>query len=136
MPELSVADLATGQIPKRLDLPEESILLRVFISEGDRFGHQPLADAILLRARKFGLAGATVLTGPMGFGKSSRMHTQKHLRISSDLPVVIEIVDIAAKIETFLPVLDAMMRGGLVTLERAQVIRYGQKKPDQKRRWF
>ena len=108
--------------------------MRIFISEGDRFGHQPLADAILLRARKFGLAGATVLTGPMGFGKSSRMHTQKHLRISSDLPVVIEIVDILAKIETFSPVLD--MRGGLVTLERAQVIRYGQKKPDQKRRWF
>jgi PII-like signaling protein len=130
IPELSVAD----QISKRPDLPEESILLRIFISEGDRFGHQPLADAILLRARKFGLAGATVLTGPMGFGKSSRMHTQKHLRISSDLPVVIEIVDILAKIETFSPVLD--MRGGLVTLERAQVIRYGQKKPDQKRRWF
>lgn len=136
MPELSAADLPADQISKHPHLPEESILLRVFISEGDRFDHQPLADAIVLRARKFGLAGATVLTGRMGFGKSSRMHTQKHLRISTDLPVVIEIVDIAAKIETFLPVLDAMMGGGLVTLERAHVIRYGQKKPYQKRRWF
>lgn len=72
----------------------------------------------------------------MGFGKSSRMHAQKHLRISSDLPIVIEIVDIAEKIHAFLPVLDAMMGGGLVTLERAHVIRYGQKKPAQKPRWF
>lgn len=136
MPDLSVPDPPADQISEHPDLPEESILLRVFISEGDRFGHQPLADAIVLRARECGLAGATVLRGPIGFGESSRMHPQKNLRISSDLPIVIEMVDMAEKIHAFLPVLDAMMRGGLVTLERAHVIRYGQKKPYQKRRWF
>jgi len=126
-----VPDPRADQISKHPDLSEESILLRIFIGEGDRLGHQPLSEAIVLRARKFGLAGATVLRGPMGFGKSSRMRSEKTLRISSDLPIVIEIVDMAAKIHAFLPVLDAMMGGGLVTLERAHVLRYGQKRPAQ-----
>lgn len=107
-----------------MHIPHEAMLLRVFIGESDRWHHQPLYEAIVMKAREMHLAGATVLRGPMGFGKSSRMHTAKIIRLSFDLPLVIEIVDSEEKINTFLPVLDEMMKGGLVTLEKARVIDY------------
>ena len=107
-----------------MHLPEDALLLRIFIGESDRCQHRPLYEAIVLKARELELAGATVLRGPMGFGKSSHLHTAKILRLSMDLPIVIEIVDTAQKINAFLPVLDEMMGGGLVTLERTKVIRY------------
>lgn len=107
-----------------MDLPEDAVLLRVFVGESDRYRHRPLYEAIVLKARQLDLAGATVLRGPMGFGKSSHLHTAKILRLSMDLPIVIEIVDSEDKVNAFLPVLDEMMGGGLVTLERAKVIRY------------
>jgi PII-like signaling protein len=100
------------------------MLLRIFIGESDRFNHTPLYEAIVLKAREVHLGGATVLRGPMGFGKSSRMHTTKILRLSMDLPIVIEIVDSEEKINAFLPTLEGMMSGGMVTLERVQVIEY------------
>lgn len=107
-----------------MQIPHDAVLLRVFLGESDRHGHQPLYEAIVLKAREAHLAGATVLRGPMGFGKSSRLHTAKILRLSMDLPVVIEIVDSEAKIQSFLPVLDAMMGGGLITLEMVKVMDY------------
>ena len=107
-----------------MHLPEDAVLLRIFIGESDRYRHQPLYEAIVLKARELELAGATVLRGPMGFGKSSHLHTAKILRLSMDLPIVIEIVDSEEKINGFLPLLDEMMGGGLVTLEKAKVIRY------------
>ena len=107
-----------------MHLPHEAMLLRVFIGESDRWHHQPLYEAIVLKARELHLAGATVLRGPMGYGKSSRLHTAKILRLSMDLPLVIEIVDTEEKIQAFLPVLDEMMKGGLVTLEKVRVIDY------------
>ena len=100
------------------------MLLRIFIGESDRWNHKPLYEAIVLKARALHLAGATVLRGPMGFGKSSRMHTAKILRLSMDLPIVIEIVDSEEKINELLPALEQMMSGGMVTLERVQVINY------------
>lgn len=107
-----------------MHLPHESMLLRIFIGESDRWKHQPLYEAIVLKAREMHLAGATVLRGPMGYGKSSRLHTAKILQLSMDLPLVIEIVDAEEKIQGFLPVLDEMMKGGLVTLEKVKVIFY------------
>ncbi len=107
-----------------MHIPQDAVLLRIFIGESDRYGHRPLYEAIVLRARELQLAGATVLRGPMGFGKSSHLHTAKILRLSMDLPMVIEIVDSEEKVNAFLPVLDQMIGGGLVTLERAKVIRY------------
>jgi hypothetical protein len=107
-----------------MQLPHEAVLLRVFIGESDRYQHQPLYEAIVLKARELHLAGATVLRGPMGYGKSSRLHVAKILRLSMDLPMVIEIVDTDEKIQSFLPTLDAMMGGGLVTLEKVKVIEY------------
>jgi PII-like signaling protein len=107
-----------------MEVPRDSMLLRIFIGESDRWNHKPLYEAIVLKAREMHLGGATVLRGPMGFGKSSRMHTAKILRLSMDLPIVIEIVDSEAKINAFLPALEEMMSGGMVTLERVQVIEY------------
>ena len=107
-----------------MHLPHEAMLLRIFIGESDRYKHQPLYEAIVLKAREMHLAGATVLRGPMGYGKSSRLHTAKILRLSMDLPLVIELVDSDEKIQGFLPVLDEMMKGGLVTLEKVRVIHY------------
>ena len=107
-----------------MHLPHDAMLLRIFIGESDRWHHQPLYEAIVLKARELHLAGATVLRGPMGFGKSSVLHTAKILRLSMDLPLVIEIVDTEEKIQGFLPVLDQMMKGGLVTLENVRVIDY------------
>ena len=109
-----------------MEVPRDSLLLRIFIGESDRFEHKPLYEAIVLKAREMHLAGATVLRGPMGFGKSSRMHTAKILRLSMDLPMVIEVVDSEDKINAFLPALEGMMSGGMVTLERVQVIEYRQ----------
>ena len=110
-------------------VPEDALLLRAFLGENDRFEGQPLYQAIVLKARELGLGGATVLRGPLGYGHNSRLHTAKILRLSSDLPVVIEIVDSKDKIDAFLPQLDRMMSGGLATVERVQVRRYG---PDQR----
>lgn len=107
-----------------MQLPQDSVLLRIFIGESDRFEGRPLYEAIVLKAREAGLAGATVLRSPMGYGANSRLHTAKILRLSDDLPMVIEIVDEEAKINGFLPVLDGMMGGGLVTLEKIKVIHY------------
>jgi uncharacterized protein len=107
-----------------MEVPRDSLLLRIFIGESDRFEHKPLYEAIVLKAREMHLAGATVLRGPMGFGKSSRMHTAKIRRLSMDLPMVIEIVDSEEKIDAFLPALEGMMSGGMVTLERVQEIGY------------
>jgi PII-like signaling protein len=107
-----------------MQIPHEAVLLRIFIGENDRWEHKPLYEAIVLKAREQHLAGATVLRGPMGFGKSSRLHTAKILRLSMDLPLVIEIVDSEDKIQAFLPVLDKMLGGGLVTLQPVKVLEY------------
>ncbi len=108
-------------------IPRQALLLRIFIGEDDRCNGSPLYEAIVVKAREQHLAGATVLRGPMGFGKSSRLHTSKILRLSEDLPLVIEIVDSEENINRFLPVLDGMMTSGLVTLEKVQVLQYGEK---------
>jgi uncharacterized protein len=107
-------------------IPRQALLLRIFVGEDDRADGRPLYEAIVLRAREMHLAGATVLRGGMGFGHSSRLHTTKILRLSEDLPLVIEIVDSEDRIDAFLPVLDGMMTSGLVTLEKVQVLQYGE----------
>jgi PII-like signaling protein len=107
-----------------MELPHDSVLLRIFIGESDRHAGHPLHEAIVLKARELHLAGATVLRGAMGFGKSSRLHTTKILRLSVDLPLVIEIVDCEEKINAFLPELDGMIGGGMVTLEKVRVLHY------------
>jgi PII-like signaling protein len=115
-----------------MQIPRDAVLLRIFLGESDRWEHRPLYEAIVLKARELHLAGATVLRGPMGFGKTSRLHTAKILRLSLDLPLVIEIVDSEENINAFLPVLDPMMAGGLVTLEKVKVIDYRAGKADAK----
>jgi PII-like signaling protein len=105
-------------------LEGEGELVRIFIGENDRWHGKPLYEAIVARAREAGLAGATVLRGLMGYGAKSRIHTAKVLRLSEDLPIVVEIVDLPDRIAAFLPALDEMVADGLVTLERAQVITY------------
>ena len=112
-----------------MQIPHEAILLRIFLGESDRWEHQPLYEAIVLKARELHLAGATVLRGPMGFGKSSRLHTAKILRLSMDLPMVIEIVESEEKIQAFFPVLDRMMGGGMVTMEKVKCLHYRGKEP-------
>jgi hypothetical protein len=107
-----------------MQIPHESVLLRILVGESDRYDHKPLYESIVVKAREAQLAGATVLRGSMGFGKSSRLHTDKILRLSLDLPMVIEIVDSEEKIRAFLPILDGMMGGGLVTMEKVQVMDY------------
>ena len=111
-------------IPTPRNLPEECSLLRIFLGEGDEYQRRPLYRAIVLKAREFQLAGATVLRGPMGFGRSSHLHNANIVRLSFDLPIIVEIVEETSKIEAFLPELEKMMRGGLITMERAQVFRY------------
>jgi uncharacterized protein len=105
-------------------LPEEAELLRIFIGESDHYEGKPLYETIVLAARRHGMAGATVLRGIMGFGANSRLHTAKILRLSEDLPVIVEIVDKPERIADFLPELDKMIDEGLITLERARVIAY------------
>jgi len=109
-----------------MTVPRDAMLLRIFVSEDDRFEHRPLYEAIVFKAREMRLAGATVLRGSVGFGHASRLHTTKILRLAQDLPLVIEIVDTQERIDTFLPVLDTMMPSGLVTLEKVQVLQYGE----------
>ena len=108
-----------------MQLPRDAILLRIFFGENDKAGQLPLHEAIVVKAREMQLAGATVLRGHIGFGHSARIHTTKILRLSQDLPVVVEIVDTQEKIDKFLPVLDTMMSSGLVTIEKVQVLQYG-----------
>ncbi|HYG85892.1 MAG TPA: DUF190 domain-containing protein [Azospirillum sp.] len=108
-----------------MPMPETATLLRIFVGEKDRHGGLPLYEAIVMKAREAGLAGATVIRGVMGYGHSSRVHTAKILRLSNDLPFIVEIVDAEDKIQAFLPQLDSMMGSGLVTLEKATVICYG-----------
>lgn len=110
-----------------MQIPEEAVLLRIFVGESDRWHGRPLYETLVLEARRLHLAGATVLRGPMGFGRSSRLHTAKILRLSEDLPMVIEIVDAEPKIRAYLEAIDPIMNtaSGLVTLEKVTVIRYG-----------
>lgn len=112
-----------------MQIPKNAVLLRIFVGEDDRYDGKPLYETIVLKAREMHLAGATVLRGPMGFGHSSHLHTSKILRLSEDLPVVVELVDAEDKINGFLPVLDGMMGSGLVTIEKVQVLQYGQDSP-------
>ena len=113
-------------------LSEFGQLLRVFIGEADVWHGQPLYRAIVLKARELGLAGATVLKGPMGFGANSVLHTTKLLELSRDLPIVVEIVDTAEKIQTLLPFLDEAVSEGLVTIEEVRVLKY-RHNPDRPR---
>ena len=113
-----------------MQVPQNAMLLRIFLGQDDRHNRQPLYEAIVMKAREQHLAGATVLRGPMGYGHSSRIHTAKVLRLSEDLPIIVEIVDSEEKITAFLAVLDGMMGSGLVTLEKVQVLRYGPAKPE------
>jgi uncharacterized protein len=106
-------------------LPSDAVLLRAFIGEDDKCGCVPLHQAIVLKAREMHLAGATVFRGPLGFGHSTKIHSNSLFRLSRDLPVVIEIVDSQEKIDSFLPVLSEMMPGGVVTLEKAKILKYG-----------
>jgi PII-like signaling protein len=127
MPKRITPNLSPGEkppIPKPGDLPEECTLLRIFLGEGDEYQDRPLYRKIVLKAREFHLAGATVLRGPMGFGRSAHLHNANILRLSLDLPIIVEIVEETSKIEAFLPELEKMMEGGLITLEKAQVFRY------------
>jgi hypothetical protein len=123
---IATKDASAAWEVKTMRIPEEGVLLRVFIGESDqeKGRHRPLYEAIVMRAREAHLAGATVLKGPMGFGRHSRMHTAKLLEMSSDLPVVIEIVDAEEKIRAFLPIVDELVTEGLVTLEAVRVIKY------------
>jgi PII-like signaling protein len=105
-----------------MKLPSESLLLRIFIGETDKYEGRPLYKAIVEKARQRGMAGATVMRGILGFGANSRIHTSQILRLSEDLPLVIEIVDSEERINAFLPELDTMISEGLVTLEKARVI--------------
>jgi PII-like signaling protein len=108
-----------------MQIPRDAMLLRIFIGESDHYQGKPRYEALVLKARELHLAGATVLRGPMGFGRSSRLHSAKILRLSEDLPIVVEIVDIQSKIDEFLNAADEMLGSGLVTLEKVQVLRYG-----------
>jgi PII-like signaling protein len=120
-----MAGLFTCQVHLGMKMPtEDGYLLRIFVGESDRHGHHPLYESIVLTAREHGLAGATVTRGLMGYGKNSVLHTAKILRLSEDLPMVIEIVDNLAKIESFLPILDGMVNDGLVTLETVRIIHH------------
>jgi len=112
-----------------MKLEGEGLLLRVFVGENDRWHGRPLYEAIVTRSREAGLAGATVLRGLMGFGAKSRIHTAKILRLSEDLPIVVELVDTAEKIEKILPILDEMVADGMVTMEKVRVIAYRAGKP-------
>jgi PII-like signaling protein len=109
-----------------MQIPKEAVLLRIFIGEDDRADGRPLYEAIVMMARGMQLAGATVLRGPMGFGRSSHLHTAKILRLSEDLPVVIEIVDGEERIKALIDAIEPIIGSGLVTLEKVQVLRYGE----------
>ena len=110
-----------------MQVPKDAVLLRIFIGEDDRADGRPLYEAIVMAAREMHIAGATVLRGPMGFGRSSRLHTAKILRLSEDLPMVVEIVDAEERIRALLDLIEPMIGSGLVTLEKVQVLRYGER---------
>jgi PII-like signaling protein len=105
-------------------IESEQTLMRIFIGENDRWEHRPLYEALVELFRREGFAGATVLKGAMGFGAHSVTHTDKLLRLSSDLPVVVEVIESSDRIEALLPRLDGMLQGGLITLEKARVLRF------------
>jgi len=107
-----------------MKLPEEGMLLRIFIGEADSYNGKALYEQIVLKARELNLAGATVVRGIMGFGANSRIHTAKILRLSEDLPVVVEIVDTEENLKKIMPFLDEVVKEGLITLEKARVVRY------------
>ena len=107
-----------------MKIPEDGQLLRIFIGESDKWEGQPLYEAIILKAREMNIAGATMLRGMMGYGAASRIHTAKILRLSEDLPVIVEIVDSAEKIAALLPLIDEMVQEGLVTLEDIRILQY------------
>jgi PII-like signaling protein len=107
-----------------MKIPEDGCLLRIFIGEADRWHGKPAHEAIVLKAKETGLAGATVLRGVIGFGAHSRLHTYKILRLSEDLPIVIEIIDAQEKIDAFLPQIDDIVQEGLITMESVRVIKY------------
>jgi PII-like signaling protein len=113
-----------------MQIPRDAVLLRIFIGEADHYQGQPLYEAIVLKAREMHLGGATVLRGPMGFGHSSRLHTAKILRLSEDLPMVVEIVDSEERVNVFLGAIDPMMGSGLITLEKVKVLQYGTSAPN------
>ena len=108
-----------------MQIPRDAVLLRIFFGENDKYQRLPLYEAIVMKARELHLAGATVLRGHIGFGRSARLHTTKILRLSEDLPIIVEIVDSQEKIDMFMPILNDMMASGLVTLEKVQVLQYG-----------
>jgi len=107
-----------------MELPRESALLRIIVGESEKFEGRPAYEAIVMKARELNMAGATVTRGIMGYGKTSRIHSAKVLEMSGDLPMVIEIVDIEDKLDNFIPLLEKMMKGGLITMEKAKVIHY------------
>ena len=113
-----------------MQLSRDAVLLRIFIGEDDKADHKPLYEAIVLKAREMHLAGATVLRGPLGFGHSSVLHTTKILRLSQDLPIVIEIVDAEDKINGFVAAIEDIMGSGLMTLEKVKVVQYGTQRVD------
>jgi PII-like signaling protein len=113
-----------------MPLSRDAVLLRIYIGEDDKTDHKPLYEALVLKARELGLAGATVLRGPMGFGHSSVLHTTKILRLSQDLPLVIEIVDGEDKVDAFIEAIGPMMGSALVTTEKVKVIQYGTSRID------
>jgi uncharacterized protein len=108
-----------------MQISRDAVLLRIFFGENDKYQRLPLYEAIVMKARELHLAGATVLRGRIGFGRSARLHTTKILRLSEDLPIIVEIVDSQDKIDMFMPILNDMMASGLVTLEKVQVLQYG-----------
>jgi len=110
-----------------MKLPEEGMLLRIFIGEADSFKGKPLYEQIVLKARELNLAGATVIHGTMGFGAGSRIHTTKIVRLSEDLPMIVELVDTEEKLNTLMPFLDKTVEEGLITMERVKVVKYRRK---------
>jgi len=114
-----------------MELPRDCVMLRIFVSEEDRAGHKPLYEAIVLAARERRLAGATVLRGPMGYGRSAHLRTSKILQLSDNLPLIIEIVDSPENVDAFLPQLEGLMgsNSGLITLTKVEVVLYGAKDP-------
>lgn len=126
MDRVSGCDCAQhNKVDLTVQIPHDAVLLRIFFGEDHKFGQLPLHEAIILKAREMQLGGATVLRGHVGFGHSSLIHTTKILRLSQDLPIVVEVIDAQNKIEAFLPTLDEMMTSGLVTLEKVKVLKYG-----------
>jgi hypothetical protein len=114
-----------------MSLPKDAMLLRIYLGEQEKLGHSPLYEAVVMKARDMHLAGATVLRGPLGFGHSGHVHNAKILRLSEDLPLVIEIVDTEEKLRGFLDAIGDMVTSTLVTLEKVQVLQYGRRGDEQ-----